>query len=383
MAERHTPLPPGGPKAPVSAATVAREANLPGSDVNIGALRKSLPAHVFEKSLAHSMAYFVWDSAVLAGLFYGYKAYLHGVSWGATEWAAYVVWANVVGFFMWSFFVVGHDCGHGSFSDNKTINAVVGHLSHGFLLVPYWPWARSHAQHHAYHNHKDKDMSHVWSTPAEESTGAKFLKDQPLLVPFAYTFGYLLAGWTDGSHFVPWGKLFRNNRERVQCVISTGVVLAYLVAIRYAAGSWSAFSVGFVVPWSIYNTWLYVVTYLQHHTADTQVYSNENWTFTTGAVQTVDRVYGFGLLDKLMHNITDGHVVHHLFYTSIPHYRLMDATPAVAESLGKSYRKVEGFPLLEFIKSHTKFTRPILEWLPEQRIWKMKAPSAASPVKQD
>ncbi|KAJ3022587.1 hypothetical protein HKX48_005773 [Thoreauomyces humboldtii] len=368
-----SPVPlPATPQRTNTASQVAKEMNFPGSDINIGALRKSLPPIVFEKSLALSMFYAVADVTVLAALFQAYRVYLHAAPvWGAAHWAAYVVWANVVGFTMWSLFVVGHDCGHGSFSDVKSLNAVVGHLSHGFLLVPFWPWARSHAQHHAYHNHKDKDMSHVWSTPAEEGNGGKLLKDQPLLIPFAYTFGYLIAGWTDGSHYVPWSKLFRNNRERVQCVISSGVCLAFLGAIRYAAGSWSAFGAGYFVPWCIYNTWLYGVTYLQHHSEGTQVYSNENWTFTTGAVQTVDRVYGFGLLDKLMHNITDGHVVHHLFYTSIPHYRLMDATPVVAESLGKAYRKVEGFPIIEFIKSHVKFSRPHLKWLPEQRIWKM------------
>jgi omega-3 fatty acid desaturase (delta-15 desaturase) len=368
------------PKVPASVA--AREANLPGSDVNLGQLRKSLPPHVFHKSLAKSTAYAVWDIAVLAALFAAYRTYLHPAdSWTGLEWATYAVWCNVVGFFMWSFFVVGHDCGHGSFSDYKTINAIVGHITHGFLLVPFWPWARSHAQHHAYHNHKDKDMSHVWSTPEEEGVGGKLLKDQPLLVPFAYTFGYLMAGWTDGSHYVPWSRLFRNNKERAQCVISSGVCVAYAIAIRLVAGSWSAFTAGFVVPWLVYNFWLYAVTYLQHHSSGTQVYSDENWTFTVGGVQTVDRVYGMGLLDKLMHNISDGHVAHHLFFTSIPHYALMDATPVVAKTLGSAYRKVEGFPLLEFLKSHVYFTRPYLEWLPAQRIWKMQKRSAAA--KQD
>ncbi|KAJ3183518.1 hypothetical protein HDU87_006841 [Geranomyces variabilis] len=356
----------------VPASVAAKEANLPGSDINLGALRKALPPHVFEKSLVRSLAYGIFDVAVLTALFAGYRAYFNPLEhWSLSQWAAYTVWAQVVGFFMWSVFVVGHDCGHGSFSDYKGVNAVVGHITHGFLMVPFWPWARSHAQHHAYHNHKDKDMSHVWSTPAEEGTGGRVVKDQPFLIPFAYTFLYLLAGFTDGSHYVPWSKLFRNNKERAQCVISTGVVLAYLIAIRWAAGSWTAFTAGYFVPWLIYNTWLYGVTYLQHHSNDTQVYSDEHWTFTTGGVQTVDRVYGLGLLDKLMHNITDGHVVHHLFYTSIPHYSLMDATPGVAKSLGTAYRKVDGFPLVEFIKSHMYWTRPRLTWMPEQRIWKM------------
>ncbi|KAI9000202.1 fatty acid desaturase-domain-containing protein [Gaertneriomyces semiglobifer] len=351
----------------------AREApKHPGWDVNLSALRKSLPPHIFEKSLPRSLFHFVFDGLVLAGLYYGYSQTLaQREKWSLLEWAAYAVWMQVVGLFMWSMFCIGHDCGHGSFSNYKKINAVVGHISHGFLLVPFWPWARSHAQHHAYHNHKEKDMSHPWSTREEETAGAKVLKGQPLLVPWAYGIGYLLVGWTDGSHFVPWSKLFRNTRERVQCVVSSGIVFLYAVALRLAAGTWSALFWGYICPWLVYNTWLYAVTYLQHHAPDTRVYSDENWTFTTGAVQTVDRTYGMGILDWFMHNITDGHVVHHLFYTSIPHYRLMEATPLVAKSLGSSYRHVTGFPLMEFLKSHWHSTRAYLMWSAEERIWTM------------
>ena len=35
------------------------------------------------------------------------------------------------------------------------------------LLVPFWPWAYSHKQHHRFHNHETKDMSHPWMTAEE------------------------------------------------------------------------------------------------------------------------------------------------------------------------------------------------------------------------
>ena len=47
-------------------------------------------------------------------------------------------------------------------SENKWINGVVGHATHSPLLVPFYPWAYSHKQHHRFHNHEEKDMSHPW-----------------------------------------------------------------------------------------------------------------------------------------------------------------------------------------------------------------------------
>jgi hypothetical protein len=50
------------------------------------------------------------------------------------------------------FFVIGHDCGHRSFSDNKLLEDIVGTLAFMPLIYPFEPWRIKHNQHHAQTN---------------------------------------------------------------------------------------------------------------------------------------------------------------------------------------------------------------------------------------
>ena len=77
---------------------------------------------------------------------------------------------------------------------------------------------------------------------------------------------------------------------------------------------------------------LYTVTYLQHHAPRTRIFDDTTWKYSTAAFETVDRTYG-ATVDFLHHHISDCHVVHHLFFTKIPHYNLRKATDAMVEWL--------------------------------------------------
>jgi hypothetical protein len=48
----------------------------------------------------------------------------------------------------WALFVVGHDCGHQSFSPSRTLNDFVGNIVHASIMVPYHGWRVSHRKHH-------------------------------------------------------------------------------------------------------------------------------------------------------------------------------------------------------------------------------------------
>ncbi|KAJ1406569.1 hypothetical protein B484DRAFT_404088 [Ochromonadaceae sp. CCMP2298] len=116
----------------------------PIDSLHLGAIRKALPKEVFEKSLSKSLYYMfkdyaIWGSAVLA-----FSTLVKSSLWARMPFlgkaAATFVYSQVCGLMMWCVFVVGHDCGHTTFSNNKLLNDILGHVTHGSLMVPFYPW---------------------------------------------------------------------------------------------------------------------------------------------------------------------------------------------------------------------------------------------------
>uniref|UniRef100_A0A915LEG6 Fatty acid desaturase domain-containing protein n=1 Tax=Meloidogyne javanica TaxID=6303 RepID=A0A915LEG6_MELJA len=199
-----------------------------------------------------------------------------------------LLWYWILGMFLFSIFVVGHDCGHGTFSSYTWVNDLFGHVAHAPTM----------------------DMSHPW-IPEKLYLSLNWISKHYLKFPLTGFISwiplYTIFGIPDGSHFWPWSKLFENNTDRIKCVVSVAACF-----------------------------WLVLITYLQHHDEETEVYEEGTWGFVKGQLQTVDRSFGFGI-DKALHNITDGHVAHHLFFTRIPHYNLPKATEAVKRILMEKY----------------------------------------------
>jgi len=304
-------------------------------DLSIGAIRTRIPSECFQKDTVKSLSYMLFDTQVIA-LLYLIDSHIP-FTWdepyvgSAIIWK--LVWWNAVGLMMWCVFVVGHDCGHTTFSNNSVVNDICGHICHGFIGVPFWPWAWSHRKHHKHHNSKENDLSHPWFERSEQYAWLLHTSNQwSILIPFMYT-AYLLMGAFDGCHFNPLSSLFTTTKQRIECIFSTFVCCVFWYVIWVACDRTTrTFIVQYVIPVLVFHSWLYVVTYLHHHQPNTKVYPNSKWTFLLGAYQTVDRTYGYGI-DWLTHNITTDHFVHHLFFLDIPHYHLPAATNAIKELL--------------------------------------------------
>lgn len=309
-------------------------------------IKSKIPKECFEKSLAKSMFYAMRDWAVVFALLY-FKTTIFEYGFFAK-----FLWWNVLGFWGWCLFVIGHDCGHGSFSTNPQINFLMGHICHAPLCVPFFGWAKSHSEHHQYHNHVDKD--HSWrpfskSDFETSDTVTKFARFTPFLL-LLYPI-YLLRESTEcgfsGNHFNPFSPMFAENERKRAAISSLSVVGWVYFLFKYFDGDYSNMLQTYVIPYFIFSAWLSLVTYLQHTDEKAYYFSNASWSYLRGALSTIDRTYkaiidpfdlGYGhILDDIHHNISNGHVAHHIFFTSIPHYNLLKATEAIKPVLGKHY----------------------------------------------
>ncbi|XP_020101305.1 fatty acid desaturase DES3-like [Ananas comosus] len=301
----------------------------------IGEVRAAIPGHCWDRDARRSLAYVARDAALVAALA-GAAARIDG-------WALWPFYGLAQGTMFWALFVLGHDCGHGSFSSNATLNSVVGHLLHTFILVPYNGWRISHRTHHQNHGHVERDES--WHPLSEKTYRGLDFVTQKLryTLPFPL-FAYPLYLWTRspgkrGSHFHPSSSLFQPN-EKYDVLISTicwFLMVALLLGLAYVVGPVPVLKL-YGVPYLVFVMWLDFVTYLHHHGHhDLPWYRGKEWSYLRGALTTVDRDYGW--INNIHHDIGT-HVIHHLF-PQIPHYHLVEATRAAKPVLGKYYREPE------------------------------------------
>ncbi len=313
-------------------------------------LRAAIPDRCFQPDTARSFAYLVFDLAMIAIL---YAILMQTSAW-------YIEWPIIflIGTLLWSLFVIGHDAGHGSFSNSRTVNTIVGILVHGAILVPYRGWQRSHALHHMKTGHFHEEEVFRPARKGEDRLFRKIIFRSGIFVIIGWPMYKLgIRNLTTykpitGSHYLPQSDLYTTS-VRVSWYFGLLSVLLFLglyLSLGFVFG-WGFFAKYILAPYLIYGAWLTFVTYMQHVDPDVPVYDSKDWTRLKGALASVDRNYG--PFSWLTHNIGNLHVIHHIFPT-IPHYRLQEATDAIKPILGDHYRKTNGFVVTDFVSSQLR-----------------------------
>lgn len=320
----------------------------PDEDVpSLAAIKKQIPSHCFKPDLGTSLYYVARDVFFLAVLYGGAYA-----TYGTPAHALYLpVFWFFTGFVMWAVFVLGHDCGHGSFSKYRNVNSFFGHVLHSAILVPFHSWRISHRKHHKNTGNFEEDEI-FYPMPESEYKGvtaiARFVYSNTF---FLASFGYPIYLWKgygnrveNGSHMDPNSELFTKD-ERNQVLLSVGcyaAMCAFLATLTAVYGLRLVLTY-YGVPYAVYSFFLLVVTFLHHTEPGAMWYSTRAWNYVKGNLQSVDRVY---FVFEHFHHDIGTHVVHHLF-PAIPHYHLREANAAVKPFLGKLHKVETNNPAVQ------------------------------------
>lgn len=318
----------------------------------------AIPPECYKRSAVRSLSYVARDLFFIGLVAYLAITYIPLVPWMSARVLAWGVYAFVNGLFGTGCWVLAHECGHGAFSDYRSLNDTVGWILHSALLVPYHSWRLSHSKHHKATGHLTRDMVFVPKTREEFMTLrglAENAEDTPIVTLYYLVlqqlFGWLMylttnvtgqkypsrSKWVT-NHFVPTSPLY-DRKDFIDIIVSDIGIAATLSALYFAGQRWGYGMVGvvYVLPWLWVNHWLVHITYLQHTDPRLPHYDPQYWNFARGASATIDREFGF-IGKHIFHDIIETHVLHH-FVSRIPFYNGRKGTEAIRKVMGKHYAR--------------------------------------------
>ena len=318
-----------------------------------------IPDHYFRSDTKTSLRYlfqsiFIQTVVVLIGLSIPFTSKMIPI---------WIVYGIISGTTAMGFWVIAHECGHGAFSQNRTLETITGYVLHSLLLVPYFSWQRSHAVHHRFTNNITNGETHVPLVIEGDGVSEKIGGEKE--IAFSKSIGktnygimqlflhlilgwpaYLLTGSTGGpkygtsNHFwpsKPFSKALWPSIWAKKVWISDIGVFLTIIGIIFFMLNFGIFPVLclYLSPLLIVNCWLVIYTWLHHTDSDVPHLSNTEFSFMRGAFLSIDRPYG-KILNFLHHHIGSSHVVHHVCPT-IPHYHAKKASKLIKEAFKKAY----------------------------------------------
>ena len=294
-------------------------------EVRLQDVVKTLPAEVFEfdewkawRTVAvslSSMAASLWLISVVPN-------FLLPVAW------------FIAGTAFTGFFVVGHDCGHKTFSRNKLLEDVVGLAMMAPLIYPFEPWRLKHNVHHAFTNMLEDDTA--WHPVMREEWESW---PRPLRAVLGVVLGSPLKLFASIGHWMQWhfNLSLYSEKQRPKVLVSLAVVAAFMGVgwplLIAKAGWWGWFKYWFM-PWVGYHFWMSTFT-LVHHTAPHIPFKarDDGWDAAKAQLGGTVHCEFPRWIEFLCHDISV-HIPHHVS-TKIPSYHLRAAHQSLVENWGE------------------------------------------------
>jgi omega-6 fatty acid desaturase (delta-12 desaturase) len=285
---------------------------------------KSMPQEVFQINPIKA-----WSAVAITLASVAASLYLISVSpWYLLPFAWFIAGTAFTGFF-----VIGHDCGHRSFSTNKLLEDIVGTLAFMPLVYPFEPWRIKHNQHHAQTNKLVEDTAWHPVMPTEVEKWSPMQK-----TIYQVFLGSPLKLWASVGHWWIWhfdlAKYTEKQKPRV--LISLAAVAAFAViglpAIASVAGIGGVLKY-WLMPWLGYHFWMSTFTVVHHTAPHIPFKPAEEWNAAKAQLSgTVDCEYP-RWVEFLCHDISV-HVPHHV-NSKIPWYNLRAANDSLKQNWGQ------------------------------------------------
>jgi acyl-lipid omega-6 desaturase (Delta-12 desaturase) len=228
------------------------------------------------------------------------------------------------------FFIIQHDCGHGSFLPNQRANDMLGRLLSVLTLTPYGLWRREHNQHHAGSGNLDRRGIGDITTLTVKEYQALSVRGRILYRIYrnpAFLFGVGLPLYFLLIQRLPWFHPYPVRQSIGSVMRLNAGLVAFYAPLMWLFG-WVEIlmlAVPILMLTSALGGWLF---FIQHQFEGTHWEESKSWDFQVAAV------YGssYYVLPPVLQWFTGNIGLHHIHHlcSMIPNYRLqacLDASP--------------------------------------------------------
>ncbi|KAG6828271.1 hypothetical protein H0H92_008578 [Tricholoma furcatifolium] len=259
------------------------------------------------------------------------------------RWAAWGVYWWFQGLIFTGIWVIGHECGHGAFSQHKIINDIIGFITH-----------TNHAsmeRDEVYVPKTRKDLNIPDEHDEHKIDYDEIFGDTPIYTLYMLIRQQLLAF----PAYLPNSILF--TKAQRNAVIASNIGIAVMVwAVSSACSTYGIASVVkyYGIPWLEVTHWckpqlllllskraevvasVIMITYLHHTDPEIPHYRGKEWNFQRGAAATIDRNFLGWQGRFFLHDVAHFHVIHH-FFPKMPFYHGPAATKHLKAFIGDHY----------------------------------------------
>ena len=262
--------------------------------------------------------------------------------------------AILTGFSIGILFIVGHDSCHGSFTQVKWLNHLLGRLCflpslHPFSLQHVW----HNRTHHRYTNYTEKDF--LFAPMSKEQYETMSSARQALYRLYRTWMGHGIYYFYE----IWWKKMIRYPRSEIgnlpvqlwdRLLVGMGAIsfltlLTFLPSLATPWGftglvAWKCILFGFIIPYIVWN-WMMGFLIYQHHTHPTVAWFKDydQWDYMNAQMEGSVHVRYPTAFNLLLHNIME-HTAHHA-HMQIPLYRLKAAQIELQQNCNHHMRVID------------------------------------------